>query len=332
METQSQKRMGGRVFAISFNIALLVLAIFVFLNQQWILDQISLIGYTPPADVKALAVDTTMTPLAERYYYASHPTIDNRDVFKKDCGNNDEKTIILGCYTGRVIHIFDVNDPRLPGVEDVTAAHETLHAAYARLSDSERTHVNTMVEAQLKVETDQHIKDLIDAYNRTEPGQLDNEMHSILGTEVSNLSPELETYYKQYFTDRHKITNYAEKYQAVFTGLQTQQQVLVDQLNLLADSVDTRSSALSQAVAQLNSDVAVFNQKAQNSQFTSQTDFDSSRSALVARQNALQTERNDIQRLIDGYNAKHQELIDLNFEADSLNRSINSQLPAVPSV
>ncbi len=40
-------------------------------------------------------------------------------------------------------------------------------------------------------------------------------MHSVLGTEVANLPPALENYYKQYFTNRQAIVNYANQYEGV---------------------------------------------------------------------------------------------------------------------
>lgn len=332
MEQQKRITTGGRITAILLNIVLISLAVFVFLNQQWTLDELALAGYAPPAAVSGLASNTTMTPLAQRYFYASHPSIDERAAFQKDCSNKDEKTVVLGCYNGRTIYVFDVSDPRLPGVKEVTAAHEMLHAAYARLGTDERKQVDQMIETELKITNDQHIKDLIDAYNRAEPGQLDNEMHSILGTEVGHLSPDLENYYKRYFTDRSKIADYAAQYQSVFTNLQNQQQSLVASLNSLADKINSQTNTLNNQVEQFNSDVSSFNAKAESGGFASRTDFDTARADLVTRQTQLQTERSSIQSLIDDYNAKRQQLQDLNFEASSLERSIDSQLPAVPSL
>ena len=332
METRGSGITLGRVTAIVLNIALISLGIFVLFNQQWTVDEIGLVGYRPSAAVVSLAHNTTMTPLAERYFYVSHPTIDERSTFAKDCGNNDEKTIILGCYNGRNIYVFDVNDPRLPDVKEVTAAHEMLHAAYTRLSSSDKANVNRMVEAALKTIDDKHVKDLIDAYNRTEPGQLDNEMHSILGTEVGKLPPDLEAYYSRYFADRSKVVSYAQHYQAVFTDLQNQQESLLGDLNSLADKINSQTTKLNDQLSQFNSDVTAFNTKAESGGFATQDEFNTARAGLVARQQQLQTERDGIQSLIDEYDAKRQELQDLNFEASSLERSINSQLPAVPSV
>ncbi len=328
------RRGSGRIIALIINLALIGVAAGAYFNREFILDSLALLNYTPPTEVTALAKDDTMTALAQRYLYASHPTVDDRTTFNTNCKNNDEQTIVLGCYSNRQLHIFDVSDQRLHGVKQVTLAHETLHAAYQRLSPSERARVNIMIERQVQITGPQneHIQGLINVYNRTEPGELDNEMHSILGTEVRDLNPELEVYYKQYFDNRGQIAGYADQYQAIFTSLRTQQTGLVGDLNALAATVNSRSAALNAALSQLNDDVSAFNRRASSNQFASQAEFDAARAQLIVQQQQLSDERSAIQSLIAEYNDKRQQLQSLNLEAQSLNTSIDSLLAPVPTV
>lgn len=327
------KRSGlGRIVTLICNLALIALAVWIFFNRQYVFDQVMLIGYQPTSQVASLAKDTTMTSESIRDFYASRPTVDTRTNFNAHCKNTGEQTIVLGCYAQRQIHVYDVNDPRLPGVKEVTAAHEMLHAAYDRLSDNEKNKVKAMVDRQLKSLNDDHIRQLIDIYNKTEPGELYNEMHSILGTEVRHLNPELEDYYTRYFTDRTKVVSYSEGYESVFTNLKNNQTDLVNELDNLATSINEQTTQLNAKVEALNADVNSFNLRAQSGGFATQAQFDSARNALIARQSDLQTERQSIENQIATYNQKKDELEAINLEAQSLNNSINSSPASVPTV
>lgn len=332
MEHSGRKTNTGRNIALGINLALILLAGWVFFNRQEVFDRISLFGYTPTAEAAALADQTKMTDISRRYFYASRPEVNDRAAFKQNCSNDNEKTIVLGCYAARRIYLFNVTDERLPGVKAVTAAHEVLHAAYERLDATKKSQVDKMVQTQMKTINDARISQLIDTYNETEPGQLLNEMHSILATEVATLNPELEGYYRQYFADRGSIVNMSANYEKVFSNLRTRQNALVDELNKTVADINDRSSQLNQEVERLNADVSSFNRRAQDNQYTTQAEFDRERNALVARQQQLQAERDAIESLIKDYENKKKELDAINLEAESLNTSINSNLDSIPSV
>jgi len=206
-------------------LVLLVAVLTATFNYRNIADWIALRDYLPPATISNLASQTTMTPLARKIFYVNQPELSAKSAFGNKCPNGErEKTIVLGCYHGNQNGIFllDVSDPRLSGVEGVTSAHEMLHAAYERLSSRERTRIDALLQAYFKNDLrDQRILDTIAAYRKTEPNDVVNEMHSIFATEVANLPPKLEQYYRRYFTDRAQIVSYADAYQAEFTSRQT---------------------------------------------------------------------------------------------------------------
>ncbi len=194
-------------------------------NRQNIFDWWRLRHYQAPAAVSQLAGQDTMTAYARKVFYVNRPAIDDKQQFAKVCPNGSrEQTIVLGCYHAAQAGIFllGVSDPRLNGVEQVTAAHEMLHAAYDRLSGSERRRVDAMLLDYYNHGLhDQRILDVIAAYKKTEPNDVINEMHSVFGTEVTKLPSGLEQYYDRYFTDRAQIAAYAGQYQAEFTSRQT---------------------------------------------------------------------------------------------------------------
>lgn len=227
----------------------------IFVERQAVGDWLRLVGYTPPAAVSALASDDTMTAAAKNLFYVNHPDITTGQNFTTHCPAGTEKTVVLGCYVGNDngIYIYEVSDPRLNGVEQVTAAHEMLHAAYRRLSASERTKVNAMLEDFYAHGLhDDRIKTTIDAYRSSEPHDIDNEMHSIFGSEVPDLPPALEAYYRQYFTNRMAVTDYTAAYQAEFTGRQAQVAAYDATLKGLKQQIDSDKATQQQQQTNLD--------------------------------------------------------------------------------
>jgi hypothetical protein len=226
-------------------------------EQRSILDWLALRSYQPPAIVQQLATETTMDAFARKIFYVNHPQIDDKGVFNQACSNESEQTIVLGCYHPDQAGIFvlKVTDSRLDGVEEVTAAHEMLHAAYDRLDTRDRNYVDGLLMDYYQHDLhDQRIIDTMNAYKKTEPGQLVNEMHSVFGTEISNLPTPLENYYKRYFTDRHKITGFAAQYEAAFTTRQAQIKAYDTQLANMKQQITADEDSLKSQAS--NIDVA----------------------------------------------------------------------------
>lgn len=226
---------------------LLGLLTLTWVQRQTVADWMKLRGYIPPASVAALANEGSMTPLATKLFYVNKPAIVSGTAFTSNCPAGGEKTVVLGCYKGndRGIYLYDVTDERLQGVEQVTAAHEMLHAAYRRLSPSERKQVDAWLTDYYSNQlTDQRIKNIIEAYKKSEPHDVVNEMHSIFATEIVQLPADLETYYKRYFTDRAKVVAYTTKYQAEFTSRQDQIATFDTQLKDLKTQIDANQDSL----------------------------------------------------------------------------------------
>src|SRR5688572_281422 len=123
---------------------LMLLAIWVVIHRQDVIDWWRLRNYTPPAQIVQLADATTMHGKARDLFYVSQPEVNSREQFNQNCTDLSEESLVLGCYKAQRIYIYGVADQRLSGVKEVTAAHEMLHAVYERLGDDERQQINDM--------------------------------------------------------------------------------------------------------------------------------------------------------------------------------------------
>lgn len=281
-------------------------------------------GYTPPSTVSSLAAQDTMTDYAKHVFYVNHPDIEsNPSQFQQDCSQS-EKTIILGCYHSNQegIFIYDITDSRLAGVEQVTAAHEMLHAAYDRLSSKDRTYIDGMLQDFYKNQlTDQRVIDTINTYRQTEPNDVVNEMHSVFGTEVPNLPAPLENYYKRYFDDRQTITNFASNYENEFTTREEQVKAYKAQLDQLKSSIQSQENDLDTQLRQINSDRSKLDSErssGETAQYNS--DVPAFNREVTAYNNSVETLRSTIRQynqIVEQYNAVAKELASLAQSIDS---------------
>lgn len=303
--------------------ALLVLTV---VNAQAIHDWISLYGYTPSSDISNLATQDTMTAKAKHLFYLNQPQlISDKTQFRSSCPTS-EQTIVLGCYhsTEAGIAIYSVSDPRLNGVEQVTAAHEMLHGAYDRLSAKDKNYVDGLLQDYYNSGlTDQRVKDVINTYKQTEPKDLADEMHSVFGTEVGSLPPALESYYQRYFTNRQAVTNFSSQYENVFTQNQQQLQSLKSQIDQLKSQLDADKQTIQSTETSLsaqNQNMQSLLNSGQTRAYNSQVDSYNSEvrnlRALIASYNSMVDQVNN---LVTQYNQ-------LAVTQESLNNSLDTRL------
>lgn len=245
-----------RVSSVVLSVLFLTIPLVAFTQRQALYDWLRLRNYTPPAAVSQLAAVVTMTDKAQHLFYINHPQLINQATEFRQACPQDEQTIVLGCYLSsqRGISIYDVSDARLTGVQQVTAAHEMLHAAYDRLNAKDKKYIDGLLEAYYSAQTNQRIKDTIDAYKKSEPDNLVNEMHSIFGTEIASLPKPLEDYYKQYFADRSKVVALSASYEAEFSGRLAKIKNYDQQLSSLKQSINGQQAGLEEQLPQLEAE------------------------------------------------------------------------------
>lgn len=321
-----------RLSSLIFLLVILAIGIWAILNRQFIIDQITVWQFRPTEEVVALSDDSSMNDHGKFLFYASEPELQSAADFNSSCQTRESQSIVLGCYTGKRIFLFKVTDNRINGIKTVTAAHEMLHAAYERLSDSERDRINDLLKIQLANTSDRDILDLVALYDKVEPGERWNELHSIFGTETAQLSSELEIYYKQYFSDRSQVVKAYAKYHQVFAELKQQATTLQDQLVPKKAMIESKTIEYKMKLSQLETDIRAFNQKASTTNgFSSQHEFDQARTALIDRQGALVSLANQINVLVEEYNQGVNDLNALGVEINKLNQNLNSQSQTIGS-
>jgi hypothetical protein len=95
------------------------------------------------------------------------------------------------------------------------------------MSSRDQKTVGAELEREYAALNDPALTQRMSEYAQTEPGQEDNELHSILGTEVASLPSDLEKHYSQYFTQRSAIVAAHAAYEQVFSqqGAQLQSEL-----------------------------------------------------------------------------------------------------------
>ncbi len=320
-----------RLWPHALLVALVAANVVAWSGRQNIADWWRLHDYKPAAEVSALVNDTSMTAYGQKLFYINHPLLEDKESFNMHCSDKGEETVVLGCYVGNRlgIYLYAVTDERLRGVRQVTAAHEMLHQAYDRLSTREQSHINTLLvqyyETSLKSDD---IRKKVDSYKTHENTDLANEMHSIFGSEVRDLTPELEEYYGRYFSDRQKVVNLSEAYRGEFTRRQELVKQYDARLDTLKSQIGTSKATLESDLSFLKTKEKEINQDINNQDQASYEADVREYNATVNTYNALLTAT---RKLIDEYNKIVGERNDIAVQEQQLQQALDSRLDSPPS-
>jgi len=220
------------------------LSIWAVLNSQQLIDWWRLRGYEPTAAIARLAADTTLSDEGRKLFYVHDPELLDKQAFQGKCSVSEE-TIVLGCYISNTkIFVFNANEERLSGIEEVTTAHEVLHAAYDRLSENEKQRIDYLVAQAYESIDSERLAENVSSYRERDPTIVPNELHSIIGTEIRNLPQELEEYYAQYFLKRLDVVTLAEAYELEFTKLEDEIAAYDQRLETLQADIVTAENNL----------------------------------------------------------------------------------------
>lgn len=302
--------------------------------RQPIIDFVRSNQFQPTAEIADIRRDLQLTDLGTLYFNASEPVLKPAEEFNRACKQNREtNNPILGCYVNQRIYIFDVTNQKLQGIEETTAAHELLHAAYERMGASEQERLDSALEtAYSRVKTPE-LEQRMAYYRESEPGQEMNELYAILGTEVEGLGHVLEDNYAAFFKDRRKILNFYKAYSSVFDDVSTRLKQLEMAINNRTASVNAQITSYNAAVSEHKAAVNAFNQRSgRPGGFESQAEFDAARLSLVARQSELDATRRQLLNEITAIEKLRKEYNQLVDEYNELSESINSSLAPTPEL
>ena len=281
----------------------------------------------PPAEVAAL-VAGTLTEEGEKILYRANPRVLDKAEFDVACPVDHELTVVLGCFNDGAIGILRVDRPELTRVMEVTAAHEMLHAAYVSLPRKDREKVDGWIEAFYFTVEDAEIRELVSQYDQQGPLVRLNELHSILATELATLSPDLETYYSRYFTDRQRVVAAHESYAEVFRAIKQQVASLhaeIDRYRAQLTSLDARIGTTKEELDAMNARLEQFRAQGNIRTFNS---LIPQQNVLVDRYNGLIDQYN---QAVDVHNRKVDEVNALALEQDELATSLGSKPTAAPA-
>ncbi len=246
----------SKLFSICLTVSILVAGGWLVTNSQDVIDWWKLRGYVPSAEIARLSVDASFSDEGRRLFYVHDPALLPKAEFKGKCTVGEE-TIVLGCYLSQdKIYVFDVDDIRLEGVEQVTAAHEMLHAVYDRLSTSEKSELDSKLIAYYQTLQHPRLVKTVENYRNRDPSVVPNELHSILGTEVRELPTELEEHYAKYFLDRQTVVGLSEAYETEFSLREEQVESYDAQLRELSASIEAQENQLTLLGSALESEQA----------------------------------------------------------------------------
>ncbi len=322
----------GKIVSLFLTLAVAAAGVWVVVNRQFVLDQVRVWQYQPSSAVEQLAERSTMTDSGRFHFYAAWPQLENADNFNQDCRRVEKASPIVGCYISgkETIHIYDVTDPELDGIKEVTAAHEMLHVVWSRLDDRRRAELTTLLEAAYQRLADDKLAERMAYYERAQPGSRANELHSILGTEFAGLGEELEAHYRTYFADRSALIRLHAQYNEKFTAAEAESERLAASLTARKAEIEQLAAAYMASVERFNQKANAFNLRAENGGFSSQEQFAAERSSLANESAQLKTQQQTIEAKVADYNADVEKLNALGEKIDRLNQSLDS-LQAVGS-
>lgn len=298
MTNKAQKPSPGKKGIGCLGIGLIILGILVLVVGGAIFfataqlrrsDEEVLKTYQPTSEIAEIAEKNTLTDKGKATLYRADPKLVDAQSFMKSCQTKTRGIEPLGCiapkpgggpFGGRQIFLLQIDDPRFADHKYSAAIHEMLHSAYDRLGSDEKKRIDALLDQEFsKHQEDSYLKhaaDTLKARKGTGIEGVHSELHSKFGVEYANLSPELEEYYKQYFTDRSKVVE-------LFTngGFSTRIRImdeiryelgkLAPQLTAMQNQLTAYQNAGDQAgfnslIGQYNSMVYQYNAKAAQSQ------------------------------------------------------------------
>ena len=315
-------RFGSLIFTILIVVTLLCAYAFQ--------DEFKAGDYTLTGDLSSIATSLNLTSRAQLILRATHPSLQEKENFNQNCNSHSQEIYVLGCYREDQdrLYVYNVDSSEIPGVREVTTAHEMLHAAYHRLLFWEKNDLNDQLQSayqQLPADSDLRV-----SMQNYRPDEFYDELHSRLGTEVKNLPAPLERYYQRYFMDRQAIVKFNDQYHNVFTELKRETDRLKTSIETKKQAIETQTKQYQEQKQQLNTVMSDFNARAARGDLSNQSDFNTKRQAIVSRIDKLNLEYDQLKKGIEELNSEIAKYNQSIYHNNELIDQINSN--SIPKV
>jgi len=111
-------------------------------------DDIKAYDFQISDTLKPYVQKLNLTEKASKTLLATHPALQEKQAFNQSCHSHNHEVYVLGCYVhdSDRIYLYHVESNDLPGVIEVTTAHEMLHAAYQRVPFWEMDRLNEEIK------------------------------------------------------------------------------------------------------------------------------------------------------------------------------------------
>lgn len=320
-EIKNTGKMGWKIAAVVFAVLVTVFAVIVIINRITVRDFLRGLAYQPTVEVAVIRDKLQLTDWGEFVFNASQPELNERDDFNRNCYSMNEETAVLGCYTNENIYVYNIKEQKLDGIRELTAAHELLHAIYARLSQDEKASLEPILRQVYQENIDILDKDV----KQYLQGEQLEEIYVRAGTEVKKLPETLEAHYAKVFSDQDAVVSFYEKYISVFRELETKLDNLEKEMAEIKATMDEKTASYENRAAEFSARVNEFNDCANIAGcFDSAWEFYMQRNQLVMEQESLTVLYDEISDLLDRYNTKVNEYNENVIKSNRLNQIINS--------
>ncbi|GIG20793.1 hypothetical protein Cch01nite_15170 [Cellulomonas chitinilytica] len=197
----------------------------------------------PTAEVVALAGEAHLTDEGRELLYGARPELLGAAAFAGRCDDGHAAGAVahdgaVGCYKpgDESIVVYVPADARLHGFVVETVAHETLHAAWNRLSPADQMVVTPLLEAEVAaLAPDDPMRAQIDGSVGTHLESRPTELFAYVGTQLwrdGGLAPALEAVYARFVVDRAALvavhTGFLSQLDTMRTDIEAAYRTLVD--------------------------------------------------------------------------------------------------------
>ena len=292
------------------------------LNRQWVYDFWRGLDYEPTGEMARIRDDLKLTERGKFLFKAARASLSSRTEFNEKCRTAlNEEVAVLGCYTNDDIYVYNIETAELDGIRELTTAHELLHVVWARMSEAERVELADELKEVYR-QNQEVLQEEIGNYAESERQE---ELFVRAGTEVADLPAELERVYGEIFTEQDAVVAFYDKYIAVFRAMEAEMETLEAEMKEIQSAIETMTAEYEAKVAELNVRIESFNACAGRAGcFTSQSEFNAKRNALVAEREALEVVRVKIGELVNEYNERVEKYNADVTRTEELNQAINS--------